>query len=92
MNSLMEQQAHSLFLEAAVMASASQDATVKVWDAETGQEALTLRDHTGQVTSVSWSPDGKCLASSSFDRTVKIWDASPPVEQQLSVRSHNVGP
>ena len=31
------------------LASASEDRTVKVWDAQTGQEALTLKGHTGRV-------------------------------------------
>ena len=36
---------------------------VKVWDAQTGQELLTLKGHTGIVNSVAFSPDGKRLAS-----------------------------
>ena len=51
------------------------DLTVKVWDAASGQESLTLRGHTKPPRSVAWSPDGKRLASSSFDGTIKIWDA-----------------
>ena len=31
------------------LASASDDETVKVWDAATGQEILTLKGHTGRV-------------------------------------------
>jgi WD40 repeat protein len=38
---------------------------VKVWDAKSGQEVLTLRGHTGGVTSVCFSPDGKRLVSTS---------------------------
>ena len=56
------------------MASASHDCTVKVWDAKSGQEVLTLRGHTGGVTSVCFSPDGTRLVSTSVDNTVKVWD------------------
>ena len=45
------------------LASASEDRTVKVWDAATGQETLTLKGHTGSVNSVAFSPDGQRLAS-----------------------------
>ena len=58
------------------LASASDDQTVKVWDAATGQETLTLKGHTGFVQGVAFSPDGKRLASASDDQTVKVWDAA----------------
>ncbi len=57
------------------LASASHDTTVKIWDAITGDELRTLKDHTGIVWGVAFSPDGKNVASASADRTVKIWDA-----------------
>ena len=41
------------------------DNTVKVWDADTGTEILTLKGHTGQVSSVAFSPDGKRIVSGS---------------------------
>ena len=41
------------------------DQTVKVWDATSGQEMLTLKGHTDRVRSVAFSPDGKRLASAS---------------------------
>ena len=45
--------------------SGSRDKTVKVWDAATGQETLTLKGHTGSVSSVAFSPDGKRIVSGS---------------------------
>jgi len=63
------------------LATASEDRTVKLWDAETGQELLTLRGHTAGVISVAFSPDGKRLATSSTDYTVKIWDLTGADDQ-----------
>ena len=69
------------------LASASRDGTVKVWDAATGQETLTLKGHTGRVRSVAFSPDGKRLASASDDRTVKVWDAATG-QEILTLKGH----
>ena len=59
------------------LASGSIDGKVKVWDALSGQETLTLKGHSDGVNSVAFSPDGKRLASGSADQTVKLWDAQP---------------
>ena len=56
--------------------SGSFDRTVKVWDAQTGQETRTLKGHSGVVSSVSFSPDGKRIVSGSGDQTLKVWDIS----------------
>ncbi len=58
------------------IASGSNDKTVQVWDASTGNPLLTYKGHTGPVNSVAWSSDGKRIASGSADKTVQVWDAS----------------
>ena len=67
------------------LATGSDDRTVKLWDAATGQELLTLKGHSDAVPSVAFSPDGKRLATGSCDRTVKLWDAA--TEQEVLSRS-----
>jgi WD40 repeat protein len=51
--------------------------TVKVWDAKSGQELLTLREHVSFVTALAYGPDGHHIASASDDGTVKVWDRTP---------------
>jgi WD40 repeat protein/tetratricopeptide (TPR) repeat protein len=58
-----------------LIASGSQDNTVKVWDARTGQELRTLKGHTNPVTSVVFSSDGGRIVSSSEFGPVKVHDA-----------------
>lgn len=57
-----------------VMVSASEDATIKVWDYETGDYERTLKGHTDSVQDVAFDHTGKYLASCSADMTIKIWD------------------
>ena len=45
--------------------SGSDDGTIKVWDAATGQETLTLKGHSSAVNSVAFSPDGKRIVTGS---------------------------
>jgi WD40 repeat protein len=53
--------------------SSSNDDTVKIWDANTGQCLKTLEGHIETVNSVAFSPDGTKIISGSDDKTVKIW-------------------
>ena len=48
---------------------------LKVWDAASGQELLTLAGHKNLVIRIVYSPDGKRLAALSMDNTLKVWDA-----------------
>ncbi len=67
--------------------SGSGDHTLKVWDAEKGQEVLSPKGHTSPVMSVAWSPDGKRIVSGSQDNTLKVWDAEKG-QHVLSLKGH----
>ena len=45
------------------LASASDDGTIRLWDARTGAHKDTLTGHTFWVSSVVYSPDGGTIAS-----------------------------
>jgi WD40 repeat protein len=63
-----------------LLASASADGTVKLWDALSGNERLTLAAHPGGVMSAAFSSDGKRLVTGGADRLVKIWDTATGAE------------
>jgi WD40 repeat protein len=62
---------------------ASNRNTVIVYDVEQMKRARNVRAHDQQVTSFSFSKDGKYLASGSEDATVKIWN--PAALKELAV-------
>jgi WD40 repeat protein len=59
-----------------LLASGSEDRTIKLWDVATGREVRTLTGHTDRVWSVAFSPDGRLLASGSDDYTIKLWEVA----------------
>ncbi|KAJ1561855.1 hypothetical protein HK096_003082, partial [Nowakowskiella sp. JEL0078] len=60
--------------EISLIASASGDNSVRLWDAFTGIEIQQFLGHTKGVNSVAFSKDGTKLVSGSYDKSIKLWD------------------
>ena len=61
--------------DGSTLASGSDDNTIRLWNAVTGEHKATLEGHWGNAYSVAFSPDGSTLASGSDDNTIRLWYA-----------------
>ena len=50
--------------------------TVRLWDMATGREKHKFLGHTGPITTVAFTPDGRAVVSGSADATALVWDAA----------------
>ena len=65
--------------DGALLATASDDGTARIWDLATGTSRTTrttLQGHTGTIWGVAFSPEGSLLATASDDDTARIWDCT----------------
>jgi WD40 repeat protein len=77
--------------------TASDDTTARIWDAETGQQLLSLVGHRVPISSAAFSPDGRRVVTASFERildfmetTARIWDAETG-QQLIVLKGHQMG-
>jgi len=59
--------------------TASADKTVRIWNANAGQEIAVLRGHEDEVYCAAFSPDGKRIVTASRDETARIWNATSEI-------------
>jgi len=78
-----------------LLASGSQDQTIRVWNPKRGNYLRSLNHHTDAVRCVAWRPHGKRLASGGDDRTVRIFNMDAEEEgeegeelQMANLRGH----
>lgn len=81
-----------------LLASGSDDETIKLWSVATRQEVGTLVKHNYRefdsvwrfITSVSFSPDSSLLASGSWDGDITLWSVA--TRQEIStLKGHKDG-
>ena len=58
-----------------VFATASDDATARLWNVD-GIAGATLLGHNGGLTDVVYSPDGELVVTASLDGTARLWTAT----------------
>jgi platelet-activating factor acetylhydrolase IB subunit alpha len=76
----------------AVLCSCSEDATIKVWDYESGNFERTLKGHTDLVQDIAFDAQGKLLCSCSADMSIRLWDFQETYNciKTLQGHDHNV--
>ncbi|KIJ58371.1 hypothetical protein HYDPIDRAFT_119616 [Hydnomerulius pinastri MD-312] len=59
-----------------LIATGTQDKSIRIWDSQSGRMLLDLIGHTDTIRALSFSHNGTQLASGSADHTIRIWNTS----------------
>ena len=74
-----------------VVASCSEDKSIKLWNLDDGGLLSTMNAHSDEVNAVAWSPCGQWLASGGNDKMVFIFDTKT-FEVKWPLRGHRYAP
>ncbi|MHC1767460.1 MAG: WD40 repeat domain-containing serine/threonine protein kinase [Verrucomicrobiia bacterium] len=56
------------------------EGTIGLWDSRSGEPLGQLTNHTGYVTALAFTADGRQLLSASVDGTIRVWSVADRVE------------
>ncbi len=59
-----------------MLAAASEDKLISLWDLTQGTHLGNLVGHTDRIPALAWHPSGRYLVSTGWDTTARIWDVS----------------
>ena len=73
------------------LAIAGANALIRIWDPATGKPVRRLDGHTGAVSCIQITPDGRIAVTASADKTARGWDARAGKDIRRPV-GHEVAP
>src|SRR5205807_3434400 len=68
-----------------LLAAATDEGRIYLWDVATGRELVCLIGHRGGAPALNWSPDGTRLVSSGRETTTLVWDTRPWLAKAAAV-------
>ena len=72
-----------------LIVSCSEDATIKIWDFESGNFERTLKGHTDLVQDLAFDAAGKLLCSCSADMSIRLWDFQDTYSCTKTLHGHD---
>ena len=74
--------------DGALIASAADDQTIRLWETASGRPRCLRPGHTEGVWGAVFSPDGALIASAADDQTIRLWEVASGAGDRCAHRSY----